>query len=185
MIRLTVPRSSTAPPRSSSLCTAQWSRRARRTPTPMSSSTLLRSAGAHRSHAALRSAHASAQCFPVVDGGARAAHHPHCRHHRRGCASLPPPIRHLTSTVGIPERETKRLIAYARAHNKVIIGPATVGGIQAGAFKIADTAGTPDNIISSKLYRPGSVGFVSKVLPLPSHAHSSLPQYSPITQHHN
>lgn len=102
-----------------------------------------------------------------------------------GAPALPLPIRHLTSTVGIPERETKRLIAYARAHNKVIIGPATVGGIQAGAFKIADTAGTPDNIISSKLYRPGSVGFVSKVLPLPSHAHSSLPQYSPITQHHN
>jgi hypothetical protein len=45
---------------------------------------------------------------------------------------------------------------------KVIIGPATVGGIQAGAFKIGDTAGTIDNIIQCKLYRPGSVGFVSK-----------------------
>lgn len=44
----------------------------------------------------------------------------------------------------------------------MIIGPATVGGIQAGAFKIGDTAGTIDNIISCKLYRPGSVGFVSK-----------------------
>jgi hypothetical protein len=28
----------------------------------------------------------------------------------------------------------------------------------AGAFKIGDTAGTPENIVSSKLYRPGSVG---------------------------
>lgn len=45
---------------------------------------------------------------------------------------------------------------------KVVIGPATVGGIQAGAFKIGDTAGTIDNIIQCKLYRPGSVGFVSK-----------------------
>ncbi len=45
---------------------------------------------------------------------------------------------------------------------QVIIGPATVGGIQAGAFKIGDTAGTLDNIIHCKLYRPGSVGFVSK-----------------------
>lgn len=45
---------------------------------------------------------------------------------------------------------------------QVVIGPATVGGIQAGAFKIGDTAGTIDNIIQSKLYRPGSVGFVSK-----------------------
>lgn len=46
---------------------------------------------------------------------------------------------------------------------KDVIGPATVGGIQAGAFKIGDTAGTIDNIIQSKLYRPGSVGFVSKI----------------------
>ncbi|AAG50997.1 putative ATP citrate synthase [Arabidopsis thaliana] len=63
---------------------------------------------------------------------------------------------------GVPESDTKQLIAYARANNKVIIGPATVGGVQAGAFKIGDTAGTIDNIIQCKLYRPGSVGFVSK-----------------------
>ncbi|KAF3597290.1 hypothetical protein DY000_02025797 [Brassica cretica] len=59
---------------------------------------------------------------------------------------------------GVPESDTKQLIAYARANNKVVIGPATVGGIQAGAFKIGDTAGTIDNIIQCKLYRPGSVG---------------------------
>ena len=63
---------------------------------------------------------------------------------------------------GVPERDTKHLIAYARAHNKVMIGPATVGGVQAGAFKIGDTAGTLDNIIACKLNRPGSIGFVSK-----------------------
>ena len=63
---------------------------------------------------------------------------------------------------GVPERDTKQLIAYARANNKVMIGPATVGGVQAGAFKIGDTAGTLDNIIACKLNRPGSVGFVSK-----------------------
>lgn len=63
---------------------------------------------------------------------------------------------------GVPEKDTKRMIAFARANNKVIIGPATVGGVQAGAFKIGDTAGTLDNIIACKLYRPGSVGFVSK-----------------------
>lgn len=45
---------------------------------------------------------------------------------------------------------------------QVVIGPATVGGIQAGAFKIGDTAVTIDNIIQCKLYRPGCVGFVSK-----------------------
>eukprot|EP00798_Chlamydomonas_sp_ICE-L_P001678 gene1678-33073_t len=63
---------------------------------------------------------------------------------------------------GVPERDTKELIAYARTHNKVILGPATVGGVQAGAFKIGDTAGSLDNIIACKLHRPGSVGFVSK-----------------------
>ncbi len=31
---------------------------------------------------------------------------------------------------GVPERDTKKLIAFARANNKVLIGPATVGGIQ-------------------------------------------------------
>ncbi|GAB4814346.1 hypothetical protein N2152v2_001392 [Parachlorella kessleri] len=63
---------------------------------------------------------------------------------------------------GVPERDTKQMIAYARKHNKIIIGPATVGGVQAGAFKIGDAAGTLDNIVACKLYRPGSVGFVSK-----------------------
>jgi ATP citrate (pro-S)-lyase len=33
---------------------------------------------------------------------------------------------------GVPEKDTKRLIAYARSNNKVIIGPATVGGVQVG-----------------------------------------------------
>lgn len=141
----------------------------------------------------------------------------------------------------MPERDTKQLIAYAQQHHKIIIGPATVGGVQvglqlqgsnarevaygalrwtpsglpgtcctagraaaplwvclpccpavqdavrpavhraspvvdrrlpaaahplcptqAGAFKIGDAAGTLDNIVACKLYRPGSVGFVSK-----------------------
>lgn len=63
---------------------------------------------------------------------------------------------------GVPERDTKKLITYANRTSKVIIGPATVGGVQAGAFKIGDTAGTVENIIRCKLHRPGSVGFVSK-----------------------
>ncbi|MFW9785460.1 MAG: citrate/2-methylcitrate synthase, partial [Candidatus Heimdallarchaeota archaeon] len=63
---------------------------------------------------------------------------------------------------GIPERQSRHLIKIANEKNKIIIGPATVGGIKAGSFKIANTAGTLENIILSKLYRPGSVGFVSK-----------------------
>jgi len=63
---------------------------------------------------------------------------------------------------GIPERMMKTLNAKSKKLGKVIIGPATVGGIMAGAFKIGNTGGTIDNIIESKLHRPGSVGFVSK-----------------------
>ncbi len=63
---------------------------------------------------------------------------------------------------GIPERKSRELIKIANDKNKVIIGPATVGGIRAGAFKIGNTAGTLENIMLSKLYRPGSVGFISK-----------------------
>nr|AOE43267.1 ATP citrate lyase [Rostrostelium ellipticum] len=63
---------------------------------------------------------------------------------------------------GMPENEARSLIALSKKNNKVIIGPATVGGIQAGAFKIGNTAGTIDNIMACKLYRSGSVGFVSK-----------------------
>ena len=63
---------------------------------------------------------------------------------------------------GVPERRARELALIAKEKKKWIIGPATVGGIRAGAFKIGNTAGTIDNIIASKLYRPGSVGFVSK-----------------------
>ena len=44
----------------------------------------------------------------------------------------------------------------------MIRGPATIGGIQAGALKIGATIGTIDNIIACNLYRPGSVKFVFK-----------------------
>ncbi len=63
---------------------------------------------------------------------------------------------------GIPERRSKLMAAKARALGKTIIGPATVGGIKAGCFKIGNTGGTIENIVESKLHRPGSVGFVSK-----------------------
>ncbi len=63
---------------------------------------------------------------------------------------------------GIPERQARHLRAIAVKNGKVIIGPATVGGIAAGAFKVANTGGTIESIIESKLHRPGSVGFVSK-----------------------
>jgi ATP citrate (pro-S)-lyase len=43
-----------------------------------------------------------------------------------------------------------------------IIGPATVGGIKPGCFRIGNTGGMLDNIVSSKLYRAGSVAYVAR-----------------------
>ena len=64
---------------------------------------------------------------------------------------------------GIPEQQTKELMALAKKNNQLIIGPSTVGGIAAGAFRIAGYAGGKiENILRVKLYRPGSVGLVSK-----------------------
>ena len=63
---------------------------------------------------------------------------------------------------GVPERQMKELIARANELNKVIIGPATIGGIVAGQFKVGNTGGTIENILEAKLHRPGSIGFVSK-----------------------
>ena len=37
-----------------------------------------------------------------------------------------------------------------------------VGGIKPGCFRIGNTGGMLDNIVMSKLYRPGSVAYVSK-----------------------
>lgn len=63
---------------------------------------------------------------------------------------------------GVPERRTRELIAEAKKLGKAIVGPATVGGIAAGAFRIGNSGGTIENIVACKLHRKGSVGLVSK-----------------------
>ncbi|KAJ1885271.1 ATP citrate lyase subunit 1, partial [Coemansia sp. S17] len=63
---------------------------------------------------------------------------------------------------GVPERHARKLIGLAQAAGVTLIGPATVGGIKPGCFKIGNTGGMMDNIASSKLYRAGSVAYVSK-----------------------
>uniref|UniRef100_A0A8C6W077 ATP-citrate synthase n=1 Tax=Nothobranchius furzeri TaxID=105023 RepID=A0A8C6W077_NOTFU len=63
---------------------------------------------------------------------------------------------------GIPEAQTRKLIKIADEKGITIIGPATVGGIKPGCFKIGNTGGMLDNILASKLYRPGSVAYVSR-----------------------
>merc|ERR1719356_1074067 len=63
---------------------------------------------------------------------------------------------------GIPENFTRKLIKLADKKGVTIIGPATVGGVKPGCFKIGNTGGMMDNILHSKLYRPGSVAYVSR-----------------------
>jgi len=63
---------------------------------------------------------------------------------------------------GIPENMTRTLNKKAKDKGVCIIGPATVGGIKPGCFRIGNTGGMMDNIIRSKLYRPGSVAYVSR-----------------------
>mmetsp|Transcript_13222 Transcript_13222/g.39330 ORF Transcript_13222/g.39330 Transcript_13222/m.39330 type:complete len:1116 (-) Transcript_13222:129-3476(-) len=63
---------------------------------------------------------------------------------------------------GVPEGQTRDLIRRADEKKVGIIGPATVGGIKPGCFRIGNTGGMLDNIVMSKLYRPGSVAYVSK-----------------------
>lgn len=63
---------------------------------------------------------------------------------------------------GIPENMTRKMIKKARSMGVTVIGPATVGGIKPGAFKIGNTGGMTDNILASKLYRPGNVAYVSR-----------------------
>lgn len=63
---------------------------------------------------------------------------------------------------GVPEQQTRALIHTAQEKGVLLIGPATVGGICPGCFRIGNTGGMIDNIAASKLYRPGSVAYVSK-----------------------
>jgi succinyl-CoA synthetase alpha subunit len=63
---------------------------------------------------------------------------------------------------GVPERRAREILHIAQKKGITIIGPATVGGIKPGSFKIGNTGGMMDNIVASKLYHPGSVGYVSK-----------------------
>ncbi|MBD3807544.1 MAG: ATP citrate synthase [Epsilonproteobacteria bacterium] len=68
----------------------------------------------------------------------------------------------MITAEGIPERLARKMNAVAREKNVTIIGPATVGAIVPGAFKIANIGGTIENIVNSKLHRAGSCGLVTR-----------------------
>eukprot|EP00933_Yihiella_yeosuensis_P057700 TRINITY_DN576_c0_g1_i1.p1 TRINITY_DN576_c0_g1~~TRINITY_DN576_c0_g1_i1.p1 ORF type:complete len:1086 (-),score=273.12 TRINITY_DN576_c0_g1_i1:240-3497(-) len=63
---------------------------------------------------------------------------------------------------GVPEQQTRLLIKTAEAKGVGMIGPATVGGIKPGCLRIGNTGGMLDNVVMSRLYRPGSIAYVSK-----------------------
>jgi len=63
---------------------------------------------------------------------------------------------------GVPEQQTRELIRAAESKGVGMIGPATVGGIKPGCLRIGNTGGMLDNIVMSRLYRPGSIAYVSK-----------------------
>ncbi len=68
----------------------------------------------------------------------------------------------MITAEGIPERLARGMNQAAREAGVVVIGPATVGGIAPGAFKIANVGGTIENIVNSKLHRAGSCGLVTR-----------------------
>jgi len=68
----------------------------------------------------------------------------------------------MVTAEGIPERLARKMNQTAKDNGTLIIGPATVGAITPGAFKIANVGGTIENIIKSKLHRAGSAGLVTR-----------------------
>jgi ATP-citrate lyase alpha-subunit len=68
----------------------------------------------------------------------------------------------MITAEGIPERLARGMNEFAHSKNVTVIGPATVGAIAPGAFKIANVGGTIENIVNSKLHRAGSCGLVTR-----------------------
>jgi len=68
----------------------------------------------------------------------------------------------MVTAEGIPERLARKMNHTARTAGVTVIGPATVGAIAPGAFKIANIGGTIENIVRSKLHRAGSCGLVTR-----------------------
>ena len=68
----------------------------------------------------------------------------------------------FTVAEGIPEKDTREIIALNKQYNINLIWPSVVGWIVAGALRVWNTGGSLDNIMQSKLYRPGSIWIVTK-----------------------
>ncbi|KAG1840057.1 hypothetical protein DFJ58DRAFT_858501 [Suillus subalutaceus] len=61
----------------------------------------------------------------------------------------------------VPERQAREILWKAKEKGVFIIVPATVGEIKPGCFRIGNSGGVMDNIVAFKLYRPGSISYIS------------------------
>ena len=68
----------------------------------------------------------------------------------------------FTVAEGIPERDTREIIALAKKYQIKLIGPSSVGWLFAGQLRVGNTWGSLDNLIKSKLHTKGSIGLISK-----------------------
>jgi len=65
-------------------------------------------------------------------------------------------------TEGVPEKDSKLLGREARRLGKIFNGPSSIGIISAGECRLGVVGGAFDNLVLSKLYRPGSFGVITK-----------------------
>jgi ATP-citrate lyase alpha-subunit len=65
-------------------------------------------------------------------------------------------------TEGLPEKDAKRLTLEATRTGKVFNGPSSIGVISAGECRLGVVGGAFDNLVLSKLHRPGSFGVITK-----------------------
>ena len=65
-------------------------------------------------------------------------------------------------TEGLPEKDAKLLGKHARTLKKTFNGPSSIGVMSAGECRLGVIGGAFDNLVSCKLYRPGSFGVITK-----------------------
>jgi len=65
-------------------------------------------------------------------------------------------------TEGLPEKDAKLLGKHARGLKKTFNGPSSIGVVSAGECRLGVIGGAFDNLVSCKLYRPGSFGVITK-----------------------
>ncbi|MBI3583056.1 MAG: hypothetical protein HY096_03775 [Nitrospinae bacterium] len=74
-----------------------------------------------------------------------------------------PQIRFVSMiTEGVPEIDAKKLLHLARNKGKIFNGPSAIGMFSAGECRMGVAGGSYDNLIKSRLHRPGSFGVLTK-----------------------